>query len=181
MLVPRTQLVGVDKPIDGLQRYVFKHVLDEFGAVNDLQYTSYSRVYRNLSAAGKVIPEAYMGNGNYSENFHDDKLDILSFFDVSEQVKFDGRFIVDVSQIYMVNLSRLNPSDDRADEVVRMKIYRIVEHGMNFGMLLKGFDHGIKRTFADYDQEVIKHTNLHPFHCFKFNFEVQYLIKNCEL
>lgn len=174
MLVPRTQLAGVDLPIDRFQKYIYNRLIQEFTNIDGLKYNSYARVYRNPTLDNRIIPEAYVGNGQYSENFLDDKLDILSWFDTSEEVDYDGRFIADVSQIYCVNLKRLFTSNDRADEVIRMIVYRIVERGVDFGFKLTGFDFGVRRTYTGYDLEKIMYSNMHPFHVFKFNFNVQY-------
>lgn len=184
MLFTRTTLKGIDKPIDGLQRMLYPKIVTAWGVVSgsSSDYNSYSRVYRNQTEDG-YIPEVYTGSKEYKEVLVNDKIKALSFFSVGETIDYRGNELqANVSLIFFVNLAKINPSAERADELTRQQIIQMVQGSKAFGFSFTGVETGIDSVLREYDgirkSQGVKYRDTHPFHCFKLNFELRYK-SNC--
>ena len=103
----------------------------------------------------------------------------LSFFSVGETVTYQGNELqAQVSLIFFVNLAKINPSTERADELTRQQIIQMVQGSKAFGFSFTGVETGLDSVMRDYDgirkSQGVKYRDTHPFHCFKLNFELRY-------
>lgn len=180
MLYTRTTNTGVDAPIDGLQRMLYPKIVAAWGldANSDKHYNSYSRAYRNQTEDG-YIPEVYKSGKEYKEVLLNDKIKALSFFSVGETTNFEGnQLLSQVSILFFVNLTQLNLPEGREDEMARQQIIQLVQGIKAFGFTFTGVETGFDNVLREYDglrkNPGMKYRDMHPFHCFKINFDLRY-------
>lgn len=187
MLFTRTPIYGIDIPIDGYQKWLYKKLIDTWGltdAINSKQaYNCYSRAYRNQTVDG-YIPEIYVANGEYSKDvFLDDRVKALSFFVVGETIPFStGMLQANVSILFFLNLDKIVPGADRQDEKVRQQVIQLVQGIKYFGFQFLSVETGVDTVLREFNgfrsKEGMKYRDMHPYHCFRLNFRVSYK-SNC--
>jgi hypothetical protein len=184
MLFTRTEITGVDSPIDGFQRMLYPKIVAvwgmETGSVKD--YNSYARAYKNQTEDG-YIPEVFVGGKEYKEVLVDDRIKALSFFTVNDNISFSGNQLKgQVSLLFFINLEKIAPGINRNDEKVRQQIIQMVQGTKSYGFDFQGVETGIDNVLRDFSglRKTIgmKYRDMHPFHCFKLNFTVNYK-SNC--
>ena len=159
---------GIDYPIQELQQLF----IDELWTVANCDY--FHRVFRN-TRDGKLIPEVFIGGNSYNEVKFNDRKDVISWFDVSDETNsYDGGQVSqNVGVFFAVNVKKLYPT----------LTHRAVEeaHGDVLN-LLRGYDiSGIvtgERAYGDYDISNLKNYNMQPWHVFRINIVLNYGI-NC--
>jgi len=184
-LYTKTQPVGIDIPIQRLQQYLHDQLLDTWQLATG-QYQCYGRCYRNQLENGYVA-EVYTGNNEYKEVYLDDRYAVMSFFGLTGNIDFKVVNTAKVHLIFFVNIETLKQVLHRGDEEVRKDVQTIVQNGYQ-GFILKGVRLGIDEVFEEYagtrltekeNMNGIKFRDMHPFHCFRFDFEILYNIKTC--
>jgi len=151
-------------------------------------YQAHGRCYRNQKQDG-YIAEVYMGGKEYREVYLDDRFKAISFFGLTESgigVKIANT--VEVHLIYFLNIDLVKPGIlHRADEEVRKDVQALVDTPI-FGFTLTGIELGIDRVFQEYAGTILasranlnglKFRDMHPYHCFRFDFDLTYNIKQC--
>jgi len=183
MLFTKVSPVGVDIPIQKLQTHLHDKLLGVWGIDTSL-YHAYGRCYRNQKDAGYVA-EVYTGLNEYREVYLDDRLAALSFFGLTGDVDYNIVNRADVHLIFWVNVERLKQLAHRGDEEVRKDVQVIAKDKL-FGFTLSGLRLGIDRVLQEYrgmtsqsTPDGLKFRDMHPFHCFRFDFSLQYDIKHC--
>lgn len=173
--------IGIDKPIQAYQS-VFYSSLKKLWNLTDNDWNCYGRVYRNQTEDG-YTPEAYVGNGEYQEVFFDDTLKALSFFGVSETIKFNNlSAIAPVYLIMMVNIQLIKPAiTGIADEEIRNDVQNFCRVP-RFTFEMQSFETGLDTVFKEYSgwrkKDGIKYRDQYPLHCFRINFNLIYNIGN---
>ena len=133
------------------------------------------------------MAEAYVGLNEYKEVYLDDKYPAISFFGLSGDIDFKVINTADVHLIYWVNIPSLKQLIHRGDEEVRKDVQALVKDKL-YGFSLTGVRMGIDRVFQEYRGTIMaaqanlngaNFRDMHPFHCFRFDFRVQYDIKHC--
>lgn len=170
-------VTGIDIPIQKLQTLLYDRV-KTLWSVTDSTFNMYGRAYRNQLQNG-YAPEVYVGKDEYKDSYFDDTLAGSAFF-AYENTKLNG---VDttavVSLIMMVNLAKIKPGTVRNDEEARVDIERICLE-RNYGFFLTGIVTGIDQVFKEYGTKSIKYRDMHPWHCFRLNFNITYNINDCK-
>lgn len=168
-----------------MQTYLHDRLLDVWQLATG-QYQAYGRCYRNQLDSGYVA-EVYKGRNEYQEVYLDDRYAVTSFFGTSSLIKYDVSNKTDVHLIFFVNLSKLKNVGHRADEEVRKDVQMHVQQGYR-GFQLTGIRTGIDDVFEEYagtrlaaqeNLDGLKYRDMHPYHCFRFDFSIMYNIKNC--
>ncbi len=176
MLVTKFNPTGIDLPVQRFQALVHD-------ALGWDDYKAYGRCYRNKVADG-YIAENYEGEGEYKEVYWDDSLSALSFFGLSGSSRVEvGTNFVPVHLVFFVNLKKIAPAiQHRADEEVRKMVQNAVQGGM-YGFSLQTVDLWIENVLREYPgsrrDDRLKSVDMHPVHCFRLNFSLQYRINNC--
>lgn len=186
MLYTKMAPVGVDIPIQKLQVYLHEKLNEKWG-LQGTDYQAHGRCYRNQKDAGYVA-EVYTGNNEYEEVYLDDRIAAKSFFGLSGDIDYRIANKADVHLIYFVNIARLKPTlAHRGDEEVRKDVQILVDSGY-LGFDLTGIRLGIDSVFQEYRGTIqaaaenlnsIKFRDMHPFHCFRFDFTLNYNVKQC--
>jgi len=177
MIFLKTPPIGVDIPIQYLQQALFDQ-LKVVWNIGDADYNCYGRAYRNQKEDG-YIPEVFTGGKEYKEVYVDDKIAALSFFGVSGGREIDFSMVsTDAHLIFFVDLPKLRTVAWRPDEEARMDVYRIIDLRGVMGWNLTSMTTGIDNVFREYtgyrSVDSIKIRDMHPFHCFRFDFELKY-------
>lgn len=169
---------GVDVAIQKMQIMLHENLMNMWG-IDSTLYQSFGRCYRNKKDNG-YIAEVYLGNNEYKEVYWDDSLSAISFFGIGNNIKFDGAQEVDCHLIFFVNLKNLKPElSSRGDENVRFDVINASNFGM-FGFKYKSIDLSIENVLKDYPgsyrENRLRLVDMHPIHCFRLNFSLQYPI-----
>jgi len=188
MLTLKEKSVGIDTVINNINWLVY----NEFGWKSDdpyfpVNYTAYHRALKNPRNGG-LVPEIYKINqnrfekGEYSEVLYDDTLCASSFFYVDDnQTPVDnGRlFNTTLSMVFQVNLNKVAENiKHRGDS----EIHRIAVNAINKSLYgnVSGLVTGISNVYSEFDQSQIQFTDMHPFHCFRVDIDVNYEFGCCK-
>lgn len=178
----KTNPKGVDKPIQAFQQVLYTAMKKIWSINNDTDWDCYGRAYKNQTSDG-LTPEVYKGNGEYKDVYWDDSLKVLSFFNVGESIKFQNlSATAPVGLIMMVRVDALKPStSQRNDEEIRNDIQKFCRIN-RFTFEMQSFETGIDNVFKEYSgarkTDGMKFRDLHPWHCFRINFNVVFNIEN---
>jgi len=182
MLYTKISPVGIDIQIQRLQTLLFAKLPAIWG-ISDTLYECYGRCYRNQKDEGYVA-EVYKGNNEYKEVYVDDRISAISFFGLTDQtIDMNKVNKAEVHLIFWVDIKKVKPALlHRGDEEVRKDVEQIIKN--KYGFQLSGIDLGIENVLRDYpgsleSDKVIKYRDMHPFHCFRFNFDLLYNISQC--
>lgn len=187
MLTLKEKPVGIDTVINNINYLVYK----EFGwSETDphfpVKYTAYHRALKNPRNGG-IIPEVYVANqqrftkGEYSEVLYDDHVDASSFFYVEDnQTPVDnGRlFNTTLSMVFQLDLNVVAENIKHRGDA---EIHRIAVNAINKSLYgnVSGLATGISNVYSEFDQSQIQFTDLHPFHCFRVDIDVNYEFGCC--
>jgi hypothetical protein len=147
-IIRKTNPVGIDKPIDRLQNYLYN-------SLAWANYESYHRAYTN-EKNGIKIPEIYTSNGEYKNVFYNDNFDATSFFIIDENRDTETVNRVDLSLIYQVDLTKIKPAiTHRADEEVLNEISFYLKRN-SYGFDLTNVKTGISNVYSGLNLEMPK-------------------------
>lgn len=184
MIYTKTKPAGIDIGIQALQNFLYVQLQKVWGMAA-ADYTSYCRVYKNQTELDQgYSPEVYLGNNEYTDTFYDDSVKVLSFFQMGDSEKFAGGLSATVSVIFHVNLAAVKPGLAwRGDEEVRRDVEILCKEN-RWGLMMQSVEIGIDNVFREYSgwkkKEGIKFRDMHPFHCFRINFNTDpYQISIC--
>lgn len=167
---------GIDVSIQKLQTLIHNNLIDKWG-INPAQYQSYGRCYRNKKDNG-YIAEVYLGNGEYKEVYWDDNLSAISFFGIGNTIKYEAVQKADVHLVFFVNLRNLKSAlSNRADEEVRIDVINSCNFGMynfRYTSIETSIETVLKEYTGSYRENRLKLVDMHPIHCFRINFSLQY-------
>lgn len=168
---------GIDIWIQNLQKELYSYVLDQW-CLSDKDYDCYGRVYRNR-ANKQYKPEAFAGNKDYNEVFLNDKVSVLSFFGMGNNIVVNDykSKTADVHVVFFVNLDKVYAgTQHRADSEVREDIFHFLREEI-YQFIVKSEVLGVDRVLEEYpglkEQEQI-FFDQHPWHCFRFNMQCTY-------
>lgn len=176
MIFPKSPPSGIDIKIDLFNLRLHTALLEAWGLSDD-QYNCYGRCHRNFRDQG-YIPEVYVGGGEYQEVALNDQLAASSFFGMNDTQVSNGLNIANLHLVFFVNLATIKGNlEHRGDEETRLDVLKIVEAGP-FGFKLLSTELGLSTVMREYDG-FLKAANsgmadMHPYHCFRINFQVQY-------
>lgn len=174
--------IGIDKPIQDMQQqfvanlWADKDDLDEY--VFNRSFNT--RVFKNY-VDNKLKPEILIeGSNRYEEVLFDNRLDVLSWFDVSDTSdSINGTQVQwNVGIFFAVNLDKLYPSlQHRAvEEVHRDVIFQLQKKRTVFETINIDLD---EKAFGDFDIDNLVNYNLQPWHTFRVNCRVKFSYNNC--
>jgi len=184
-LILKDKPVGVDTVINNINDLVFTDLGWVSTAEFPINYNAYHRALKNPINNG-LVPEVYdieSGTvfGEYTQVLYDDNLDASSFFYTSDSLDTidNGRlFGTTISMVFQVDLSKV------ADNIYHRgdaEIQRIVVNAINKGIYGKvsSVVTGIPNVYSEFDQSQIQFTDMHPFHCFRVDIDVNYELGCC--
>jgi hypothetical protein len=184
-LILKDKPVGIDTVINNINDLVFSDLDWKSTSEFPVNYTAYHRALKNPRGAG-LVPEVYeieknTRYGEYKEAFYDDTIDASSFFYTSDSMDTvdNGRlFNTTLSMVFQVDLSKVaNNIYHRGDA----EIQRIVVNAINKGLYGKVSNvvTGVSSVYSEFDQSQIQFTDMHPFHCFRVDIDVNYELDCC--
>jgi len=184
-LILKTSPVGIDTVINNINNLVFTELDWVSTGDSPVNYNAYHRALKNPKNGG-LIPEVYQletdtSFGEYSEVLYNDRLDASSFFYVDDnQSTIDGgrMFNTTVSMVFQVDLSKVADNIKHRGDA---EIHRVVCNAINKGIYGKVSNvvTGISNVYSEFDQSQIEFTDMHPFHCFRVDIDVNYEFDCC--
>lgn len=166
--------VGIDKPIDSFQSYLFSNI-SIAGMVNADNWESYPRIYLNPAVNGRK-PEYYILDKEYKSVLYDDNFLLTSYFVVGEDRPLDdGIYTVDVSLILQADIQSLFPSiTHRADEEL-IRVFQLAsKHYDRDTFYITGVETGIENVYREFDTTQITFDDMSEQFVVRFNYEVTY-------
>jgi hypothetical protein len=131
---------------------------------------------------GRYVPEVYVSGNEYREVLFDDTKAVQTFFGVGETEGYNGAMNAQVYLVFMVNIASLKPTlAHRGDEEVRVDAEKVCVSNP-YGFKLTGVVTGIDKVFQEYQIYAganMTRCDMHPFHCFRLNFNMNFSIFNC--
>lgn len=179
MNITKPTVIGIDIPIQKFQTVLYNKI-KSLWPVDDTSFNMYGRAYRNQASKKGYQPEVYVGNNEYNDSYFDDRLKGSAFFGLSspEKVTADGDTTAQIFIIFMVNLSAIKPGATRNDEEARNDMQQFCMNRFS-GLFLSGVVTGIDQVFKEYNIDNITFRDMHPWHCFRLNFNLTYNIYDC--
>lgn len=166
-LIQKVNPRGIDVAIDKLQNYLFVEL-------NNADYQSYPRAYKNTKNDGTVIPENYISENEYQEVFMDDNFPLSSFWLVDDNSTIDELVTTNISVIFQARLDELYPSiTHRADEEFVNTIYNIL-YNNPYNHDLTGIVRGIENVYAEFDTSQVTWDDMSEYFVVRFDLEVIY-------
>tara|TARA_R110000787_G_scaffold7178_1_gene24679 strand:+ start:6101 stop:6763 length:663 start_codon:yes stop_codon:yes gene_type:complete len=185
-LILKENPVGIDTVINNINNLVFNELDWLSSGDNPVNYKAYHRALKNPRNGG-VIPEVYEidtnnRTGEYTEGLYDDDVDASSFFYVAdEQNPVDNGMLFNttISMVFQVDLSVVADNIDHRGDA---EIHRVVVNAINKGLYgqVSSLVTGIPNVYSEFDQSQIEFTDMHPFHCFRVDVDVNYQFDCCK-
>jgi len=169
--------VGIDFPIQEMQQLFIANLWPNIPtAKKEFNH----RVFSNEDKDGNDYPEVLIsGTNDYRRVKFDDRLSVLSWFDVADNTDSYnlGQINHSVGVFFAVNLKDLYPTlPHRATEEAHLEVQEILlKRSGEFEVT------GIKRrseAYGEYSTENLKAFNMQPWHVFRFDCDVKYSL-NC--
>lgn len=170
---------GIDLPIQEMQQLFINNLWPTIDAIDKEHY---HRVFKNTrgdddSVYPGVLKEGYR---DYVNVEFDDKLSVLSWFDVSNKTDSYqlGQASQDVGVFFAVNLKKLYPTlDHRAVEEAHLDVQKILlKRPSEFG--IEGIITGME-AYGDFETTKLEASDMQPWHVFRFDCKVKYFL-TCE-
>jgi hypothetical protein len=182
MLISKTNPVGIDITIAKAQKALHDELIALWG-IDNKEYLCYERCYRNKKDNG-YIAEVYVGEKEYKEVYWNDTVTAISFFGIGETENIKIGENAKVHLVFFVDLKKIKPSIlHRADQEVRQDVLSIVGNNLH-GLHLESMDLYLENCLKEYKSslrdERLKFVDMHPVHCFRLNFSLNYnVLKIC--
>jgi len=174
-LIQKTDPIGVDKVIDGLQEYLFNEL-------NLSLWQSYPRAYKNPNHFNDqvFIPEVFI-DGEYYEAFYDDDYNLTSYFVVDDERNFDGGvYTTEIALIIQANVETLLPSiPHRADEELLNLICREIQYYPGEGIDLLGVETSVLAVYREFTSERLTFNDMNEFFVARINMNATYYTDCC--
>lgn len=163
---------GIDIEVEKIR----KHLLKRLGWVG---VEIFGRAYKNVSKDGKLVPEVYIGNGEYKEVLTSDLISSTIFFiDSDRHTKVNSvEMQTDLAIVFIVDLVKLKGNNDtRLDALVQHEALSTLKQTTQFEIteLTKGLD-----ALKEFDTSKIKLSDMQPYHVFSITGKIKYKINNC--
>ncbi|QQO97045.1 hypothetical protein Nekkels1_43 [Cellulophaga phage Nekkels_1] len=169
--------VGIDSKINQVQKSIYPILVSKWG-----EFDLYGRVYK-IVKGNKTSLEIYVGNGEYKKILFSEGNKM--FFIQGDKPTFkDGFFNNSIWIISILNIEKIKNIIHRADEEVHNDLITSLSSVFSFNDII-GLEYGmnnIKRIVEDvYDYGTFKASDIHPYHVFSVELNVQYSLidKNC--
>lgn len=164
---------GIDRPIQEMQQLFIANLW----TTSNCDF--FHRVFKN-ERNGNTIPEILIdGTHHYEEVKFNDRKHVTSWFDVSDTTNsYDaGQINQDVGVFFAVNLKALYPTlTHRAVEEAHLDVQKQLLR-MPSEFEITGIVTG-EAAYGDYETSGLHDYNMQPWHVFRFNCNVKYLL-NC--
>ena len=159
---------GIDKQIQILQNHLYRKL-------NWSNLELFGRVFKNRRKNSKqIIPEAYVGNGEYREVLTNDKVDAIMFFiEDDEHISQTGyQFKTKINLVVIANLKKLYANNDyREDHKCIQEVIELLQSACKQVLKIKK---GVKASLNEFYNEDITFSNMEPYTCFSLEFELIY-------
>lgn len=195
MLNLKTNPSSIDYEIQNFQQELHAGLmtawdLDPGVAIENAKYECYGRCYKNRKEKGSVA-EVYTSANEYKEVYWNDDLAAISFFGTSDKVNITNENQTEVHLVFFVDLNKLAIKDftgttiaHRADEEIRNQVQKIIGkslHGITITSIETGLVNVLKDYPGSYRDDRLQVVDMHPRHCFRFNFTMEFDINtNCK-
>lgn len=185
MLITKTNPAGIDWYVQQIQTKLHDTLIrpDHLNITDTTQYRAYGRCYRNKKSDGYVA-ENYEGGDEYSDVYWDDTLTMITFFGMGRTDRNGVSYESQMHLVVFADLSKLAIKDrqgnviaHRADEELREMFMKVI--GSNsFGFQYVSTELWLENVLREYPgsirDERLKFVDMHPRHCFRFNFLLSY-------
>lgn len=162
-----------DRVIQELQTRLY----DELTTVwNTTKLDAYGRVYKN-EKDGRFIPQVFDATSqNYKTVFYNGQ---SCFFFVDDDTHIlddeDHEFTTDVKIVFMLKLSDLKVTSERADADVKKDVLEILTN-FDFHYRVKKYIKGVENVLREFDTSNLNKPDMQPYHVFAFETSWSYSV-----
>lgn len=177
MLIQNETVTGLDLRIQAHQRFLHTYILNAWGVSTD-KYKCYGRVYRNRRGQG-YVPEVLESGKEYKEVLFDNSLQVQSFYGIGNNQKISGKqYSADIHLIFFTNLTAIKTElAHRGDMEVRKDLFIFLRRN-HFSLEPIAEKTGVESVLSDYPGKakdtLLSKADMHPWHCFRFDFKCIY-------
>lgn len=133
----------------------------------------YATAYRNMNRSKSgIIAEVYTSANEYEEVLFDDSYDVMSFFDVGENIEVVQNEAIttrEINALFAMNLTNCYPDITyRAEELAHKDVIDALNKelgNVSVNSILSGVN-----AYRDLYTDKLKSYNMHPWHTFSVNF-----------
>lgn len=164
---------NLDSIIQELQTELYNYLVVKWGTD---KIDAYGRVYKN-EREGKTIPEVYDTSlKGYKEVFYNGQSSLF-FVDDDNHICEDNdhEFTTDVKICFMVNLSDIKASTERADEDVKKDVVSFFRDN-DYHFDLKRYIKGVDNVLRDFDTSKLNENDIQPLHVFAIETSFSYSV-----
>lgn len=170
MLYTKTEAIGIDVPIQKVQRLLY----DKLSLLWGVNISAYGRAYL-LKRKDNVLPEVFVSGKDYKDVLSLD--DNRFFFVQSESAKKinSTRYETDIDIYFILNLKEVKSDiSHRADEEVHNDVnYILNQTELDIDSIEVGLDNVIK-DFKINNRDNFNFSDFEPYHIFKVKCSVKY-------
>jgi hypothetical protein len=177
---------GLSSAIQSIQEELYSGLSNLW--LGDIE--GFGRVYKNIENSSDDIPKYYKSakifiaevfnsnKGDYQDVYYDDNKSSLFCFlisnkdDTEDQVLFKNK----VKVVFMIDLSKIYPSSNERQDSKAEKDAVGVLRDINGSYIIGEIQRGIDNVFSEYTTNKIRFNDLHPFHVFSVNIELNYYL-----
>lgn len=178
MLVQRSNPIGIDYVICQIQSKIYSYLTEKKGWTS---YNSYDRAYINYNDK-QIIPEIYVGNGEYIDALMNDKIKAMTYFIVEDNRSYSNDkngFNANISLIFQGNIKSLYPSiTHRADEELHKELFNSLKYAYN-SAVIESLKTGVDNVYSSFNfdesfKEKIKNHNIGKYHVCRLDFNINF-------
>lgn len=174
----KTDPVGIDVPIDLIQRRTYQYLLERWGKLD-----MYGRVYKKTDRDGNIGLERYKGSGEYEKVLFSEGNKVF-FVQGDSPENNMGVFTNSVWAVAILNLDDIYADKGRADEEAHNDLVTELSKVVSMDAI-KGLEYGmpnLKRVVDDaFEVGTFRFSDIHPYHVFMVRMELEYYLNeyNC--
>ena len=179
----KTHTTGIDIPIQSFQIFMYGALKKVWGISNDTDFDLYGRAHNNPRDSG-FVPEAYNGNGGYTELLFNDQKKVGQGFFVAggnEEYRL-GTVTGKVGMVLMLNMKGILGANvtQMQDEQINMQVMKLAAPPRG-QYTVTGLVKRIDNIFSEYPQwkDTVKFTDMFPYHCLRIDLSMMYNIYQC--
>lgn len=160
-------LTGIDVPIASLRDAFASRLWPDVA-----NKTYYARVFKNLSKQNDIIGEVFISDKEYKEVQFDDRMDLVSFFDVSDEIENIGpseQTTRNVGIVFAVNIPKIYPAIAyRATEELYRDVLYVINTTHSLSVTPIDIIGGLN-AYGELSTERLVQFNMQPWHVFRVN------------
>lgn len=169
-----TSTIGIDTVIQSIQTELYANLLASWSENVD----GYGRVYINKKENNNIA-QYFISEKDYKDVYVNDEKDAQFFFLTDENSTTDDEYVYKnkTKVVFIVNVENVF-GFGRNDEKARVEAINFLREIAYGRFQIEGYDTGVDNVFRGLNTDKLKKADLHPFHVFSVNIDLNYYLTN---